>query len=619
MEFLIMKIHKLSLISLLLSSTAVTIPASFADEQAKVDVEEIIVTANRRKQSLSDVGSSISVITDVDIEQGQHVFVLSALENVAGVSISQSGAFGGTASLSIRGSGGDNTMLLVDGVQMNDTSAPGGAFDFGALDSGDISRIEILKGPQSVLYGSDAIGGVVNIITKTGEDGYGGGVSTEVGSFNTHRLTGQIFGGTEKLGFNLSGSRTTSDGISAADEADGNTERDGYAGHTLSGKITGRANEALGFDLIGRYSKAETDYDDFGPVDGDNVADTKNHSLAARVFFPLLKGRLTNTLSAEASGIDRKTFMGAFEGFGAKGTRINLDYLGVYEMSQTLTLTAGLQSEMVKAKSVSDEKFGTDSVFAELGYSAGNLTFTGGMRRDDHDDFGAATTGRVTGSYEVATGTRLIANYGSAFKAPSIFQLTYICGFCGLTEPTQGLQPEKAKAYEIGVEQELADGGLILTATYFHQKSRDAIGFTFTGGYQNIGLKKSEGVELSFNAKVSENFSLTGNFTHLTANDLVADVPILREPKTSGFIMASWQVMEKLSTSISITHNGKEDDFGGGDIQGWIRLDVRASFKVKENLHLFARVDNALGEQYQHVLGFGTPGFSAFGGFRIKY
>lgn len=618
-----MKIRNLSLVTLLLSSTAIMVsPISFADEDTVGQgVEEIIVTANRRKQPLSEIGSSITVITDVDIERGQHAYILSALESTPGVAISQTGAFGGTASLSIRGSGGDNTMLLIDGIQMNDTSAPGGAFDFGSMDSFDVSRIEVLRGPQSVLYGSDAIGGVVNIITKTGEDGYGGQVISEVGSYNTNRLGLRVFGGNEKLGFNLSGSTMNSDGISAADEADGNTERDGYRGQTFSGKITARANETIGFDLMGRYSKAKTDYDDFGPVDGDNVAEAKNYSLAARGFFSLFNGNLQNTFSAETSGIDRMTFSNGLEGFGAKGSRINLDYLAVYEMSDAVTLTGGLQSETVKAKSVSAETFGTKSMFAEIGYKGiKGLTLTGGFRSDDHDDFGSATTGRVTGSYEFeGTGTRLIANYGTAFKAPSVYQLTYICGFCGLTEPTMGLQPEKAKAYEVGVEQSMADGKLVIGATYFHQKSRDAIGFTFTGGYQNIGLKLSEGVELMFKANLSDAVSLSGNYTHLTANDLVADVAIIREPKSSGHLMLNWVMIDKLTTSIALTINGREDDFGGGEIEAWSRVDVRMNYAFSDALSLFGRIDNALGEQYQHVIGYGTPGFSAYGGVRARF
>lgn len=618
-----MKIRNLSLVSLLLVPTAIiAAPLSFADEDTATNsIEKIIVTANRRKQPLSEVGSSLTVITDVDLERGQHVYVLSALETTPGVAISQTGAFGGTASLSIRGSGGDNTMLLIDGIQLNDTSAPGGAFDFGSMDSFDVSRIEVLRGPQSVLYGSNAIGGVVNIITKTGEDGYGGQVIGEVGSYSTNRIGGRFFGGTEKLGFNISGSTMRSDGISAAEKQDGNTEKDGYSGQTVSGKITARANDTLGFDLIGRYSKAKSDYDDFGPMDGDNVAEAENYSFAARGFFSLFNGNLQNTLSAETSGIDRITFSNGLEGPSAKGSRINVDYLAVYELSKAVTLTAGLQSETVKAKSVSAETFGTKSMFGELGYKGiAGLTLTGGFRYDDHDDFGSATTGRVTGSYEFnGTGTRLIANYGEAFKAPSIFQLTYICGFCGLTEPTMGLQPERAKAYEVGVEQTMVNGDLIVAATYFHQKSTDAIGFTFTGGYQNIGLKLSEGIEFSLSAELSDTLSLSGNYTYLTANDLVADVAIIREPKTSGNLMLNWEMMEKLSTSISVTFNGAEDDFGGGSIGSWTRVDLRASYSLNETVQIFGRVDNALGEHYQHVLGYGTPGFSAFGGFRARF
>ncbi len=214
--------------SLLLSSSIISFAVPvMAAETGNTGFEEIIVSASRRTESTSDVGASISVLSDEALARGQYSFALDALQRLPGVSVNQNGAYGGTATVRIRGASSDQTMILVDGVQINDPSAPGGGFNYGTLDSYGIDRIEVLKGPQAVLYGSDAIGGVVNILTKIGEEEQGGGFFLESGSYGTARAGASLHGGNGKVGYNLTASAITTDGISKADKRDGNTEKDG--------------------------------------------------------------------------------------------------------------------------------------------------------------------------------------------------------------------------------------------------------------------------------------------------------------------------------------------------------------------------------------------------------
>lgn len=615
-----MKYMKLPLLTALAFSTSIVAIPNQSQAQEVVDV--ITVTANRREQPLSQLGTSVSVLTEADIELAQQNFILDAMEAIPGLSISQNGSFGGTASISIRGAGGNNTVLLIDGVQMNDASAPGNAYNFGSLDTTNISRIEVLRGPQSVLYGSDAIGGVINIITKTGQEGFGGKIFAEGGSFDTQRGGINVYGGNEKLGFNLSGSGAHTDGISVADENDGNTEKDGLNSFSFSGKITGQLSETVKVELISRYSDNSIKFDNYGPTDGDNVSNINEFLSAGRVYFDLFDDRFLNTLSVEYSSIDRQNLTNGVESYAAKGERINIDYIGVYEIDQNWNLTGGAQHETVKSESDSDEKFAINSVLGELAFTGiKGLVLTSGVRYDNHETFGNEITMRVTGSYNFEeTGTRIIANWGEGFKAPSVFQLTYICGFCGQTEPNPDLRPERAKGFEFGIEQPLMDARLTVGATYFNLETIDAIDFDYSIGYKNINHSRSQGVELTAQAELTDTLSLTANYTYTDAKDLETGFALEREPKHlfSGSVV--WLPIEGLTTSVNVTQNGAEEQsFGAGTLDAWTRVDLRASYIIYENLSIYGRVDNVLNEEYQYVLGYGTPDRSYYVGVRKTF
>ncbi len=621
----IMKIILLSLTASFLSTTALASLSHAADakdiDASQEIMEEVIVTANRRQQPLSEIGTSLSVISDVDIERGQYSYVLDALADVPGVSIAQSGSFGGVASVSIRGAGSGNTVILVDGVQLNDPSSPGNGYDFAGLDPYNIARIEVLRGPQSVLYGSDAIGGVINVITKTGAEGFGGNIFGEFGSYNSFRGGANMFGGTQKLGFNVAVSGISTDGISAADENDGNIETDAYKAFTLSSKVTFRPTDIFNGEIITRYSDNRSEFDNFGPVDGDMVAYFDEFMIAGRAKLDLLDDRLSNMVSVEYSTIDRRNEANGVEGFTAEGTRVNIDYLGVYTPVSGWTITAGAQREETKAVTIDPNSFAINSLLGEVAFTqVKGLVLTGGLRFDDHETFGSELTGRVTGSYTIEeTGTRILANWSEGFKAPSIFQLTYICGFCGLTEPTAGLQPEEAESLEIGVEQSLFEGKLTLSAAIFRQNSENAIIFTFAGGYQNLGRSQSKGLEITLDADIAENISLKANYTLTDAINRDTGERRLREPKHEVYGAVFWTPATNFTASLSATYNGKELDFGNVEIDGWVRVDLRASYDINDRIQVYGRLDNLLNKEYQQVAGFGTADRSAYVGLRTNF
>ncbi|MDG1437517.1 MAG: TonB-dependent receptor, partial [Emcibacteraceae bacterium] len=535
--------------------------STLAQDTDQVD-DVIIVTANRRPQPLSQIGSSVSVISEADIERAQQSFVLDTLESIPGVALSQNGSFGGSASVSIRGAGGDNTVLLVDGIQLNDASAPGGAFNFATLDTYNIARIEVLRGPQSILYGSDAIGGVINIVTKTGEEGLGGKVFVEGGSFNTRRSGGSIYGGNEKIGFNFSVSGLDTDGISKADENNGNTEADGLSSYTFSGKVKVNLSETFSLEALSSYSDSHGLYDDFNfaegaPFDGSlkQISDTDHFSGLVRGNLDLFDGRFANALSAEYSEINR-TLVGNFSPFIATGIRTNVDYLGVFTINSDWTATGGLQHEKTKSELASELSFDINSVFGELAYTGvKGLVLTAGTRYDDHETFGGNATSRVTASYVLEnTDTKFLANWGQGFRAPSISQLTFACLTCvGVNET---LDPERSNGYEFGIEQPLFDNRVMVSATYFRQNVSDKITYVnFSEGYDNIDKTQSKGVEVNIKADVTDRLYVNANYTYTDAKDITEGVntPLIREPKHLISGSVQWTPTDKISTSLLVT------------------------------------------------------------------
>ena len=607
--------------ALLASTSTYSLPnISLAEEVSDV----IVVTANRRPQPLSEVGSSISVVTGEDLERNQQSFVLDALESLPGVSISQNGSFGGTAFVSIRGAGSNNTVLMVDGIQLNDASSPGGAFNFSTLDTYNIDQIEVLRGPQSVLYGSDATGGVINIITKTGGDGLGGKIFAEGGSFNTQRGGATLHGGTEKLGFNISASGINTDGISAADENDGNTERDGLSSYTVTGKLTSNLTDTFKLEALSTYTDSTSHYDNSFPTlsDGSGVhtSETEQFFGALRSNLELLDGKFQNTFSAEYAEIDR-VLTSDFGPYEAKGRRTNFDYLGVYTVDENWVVTGGLQHETVKTTGESDISFDLSSFFGEIGFTGiDGLTLTAGGRYDDHETFGGATTFRVTGSYEFdETGTQIIANVGEGFKAPSISQLTFQCLTCD--DLNEDLKPERSIGYEIGVRQAIWEDRVNFGITYFYHKIEDKITYlSFSEGYTNLDSTDSKGVEISFDAQLTDQLRVNGSYTYTDPKDRTTGDLLIREPKNlfSGSII--WMPVDRVTTTLNIVHNGQELNSNSTTFNpSWTRVDLRTSYEVMDDLFVYGRVDNLFNEEYQHVQGYGTPDRSYFAGIRKNF
>jgi vitamin B12 transporter len=582
--------------------------------------ENITVYGVRLTQPESELASSVSVITAGEIEALGVDFLIDAIATAPGVTVNQNGTYGGVASVRIRGASSEQTLVIIDGVVANDPTSPGGGYDFARLDPSSVERIEILKGPQSTLWGTDAIGGVINIITKRPAAGFGGRVFAEGGSFDTLRAGAELSGGGDRFDYRLAATRHDTDGISKADENNGNDENDGYESTTL--------NARAGFNLLTdarlqaslTWTNASSEFDSFvfgaeGDV-GDGDESSENSELLADVSLrlPLLDGRFENLFLLGYADIERESFTGGAFSFGSEGERRQYRYQGTLAINERNRLAFGAEREETESN---DDETSIDGLFAlyELQPLTG-LSLTAGLRRDDHERFGAETTGRLAAAYRLSEQLSFSASWGEGFKAPTLFQTTFFC--CGATTPNPDLAPETSDAFDVGFTFNTRDGRAELGVTYFDQDTRNLITFDFAiGAYENIAIAKSRGFELQGSYQLTDWAGVALNYAYVDATD-GNGAELIRVPRHSGDLTLTLRPGRSWSGTLLLRYNGDEQD-PGGVVDGWVRVDVAGRYRLSPALELYARVENLFDEHYQQVLGYGTPGVSGYLGASLSF
>lgn len=607
--------NNLSALSVLFAAAAAHAPAQAAD--AETEQDEIVVSATRTENRFEEVGSAVSLISAEDIELRQYPFAADALRDAPGVSIARNGAFGGFASARIRGASSGQSLIVIDGIVVNDASAPQGGFNFANLDVADIERIEVLRGPQSLLYGADAIGGVISIITK--KAGAGTSVYLEGGSHGTLRGGGTATIGDDDAYGRLTVSGVRTDGISRA--ASG-TEADGY--RSIAGSFTGGLvlNENWRTELIARFSDSRAEIDGFPPpsftlADADETEDTQDFAAAGRLLHDH-KG-FNGALTVSYNAIDRVNRDGGVETFGGEGDRLSADYLGAVALSERARIIAGAEAERTSVTvSGVDEDASAGAVFAMMEVKPlDGLTLSAGARRDEFSNFDGATTARVAAAWAAPGGFVLRGSWGQGFRAPTLFELNF--DQFG-TIPNPDLRPERANGFDIGVERRFSGEGVdaTLRATYFRTRVEDQIDFDFGGsGYFNIDETRSRGVEMEGDAEIGDHLAVYVSYSYVDAIDRMTGLQLLRQPKHSGSAIITVTPVDKLSISTSLIFNGDENDAPAPN-ESFFRADLRAAYAVSDRLELYGRVENLTDTEYQDVSGFAEPGLSAFGGVRVR-
>ena len=595
--------------------------AQSPDGGEDTDIDTIVVTGTRIEQTTAEAGSTVRVIDADRLEDLGFDQALDAIATTPGVTINQNGAFGGSATVRIRGASSDQTLVLIDGVSVNDASSPGGGFNFARLDTAHIERIEILSGPQSTLWGTDAIGGVVSIITKRPGEGLSGGLFGQSGSFGAFRGGASVSHGGDAGDFRLAATQQTTDGLSKADERNGNTEDDGFDSLTLSAQGGLNLPGGARIDSSVLWNDARAEFDGFLPGaqgsvgDGDEVSETMERSAHAALTAPLFGGRLDNRLLIGRAEIDRRNLSNGSPSFDAQGERTLFRYQGTLDIDPRNTLAAGAEREESTANV---NRSALNGLFALYEFRPADvLTLTGGVRSDDHDRFGSESTARFAASYRPSSAVTLRGSWGEGFKAPTIFQSTFFC--CGATAANEALRPERSEGIEAGIDWRTAGGRAQASVTLFRQDTEDLISFSFgVGGYENIAEVESEGVEVSARWVLHEYFEIQADYARIEATDGNGS-PLRRLPKHSGDLLLDFDPPGAFTSTLLVRYNGSESDGGGVKLDAWTRVDVNARYELSERFEVYGRIENLSDVHYQQILGYGTPGRSGWLGARWQY
>lgn len=611
---------------------------------------EVVVTATRVETPTREIASSVTVITATELEKLKKTTVLEALQTVMGLAISQNGGPGGASSAFIRGANSEHILILFDGVEVNDPMNPSRSYDLAHLSVENIDRIEVLRGPQSTLYGSDALGGVINILTKKGQGKPRLSLSSLGGSYRTLGSALEFGGSSGAVDYSLGLSQYGTGGISAASTVyAGNKEKDGYNNLSLSGRLGLGLKNGIEADLVFRAIAAKTNLDNFGGPGGDDPNSTQDYRslfLRGQVRGLFAQSRWEQKLgfSFIRSNREHDNPVDDAHPFDAekgsfKSGRLKVDWQNNLFIAPTNTLTFGADAarEQGESEYTSFSLWGPyESPFPrrqadQAGFYvqdqmkiAGRFYATVGARLDHHSRAGTAFTYRLAPAYFIEkTQTKLKATIGTGFKSPSLYQLFAPGTFWGPIG-NERLKPEESRAWDVGIEQFFLNGRAQAGVAYFRNDFRNLIDFDFSLGYVNIGRARTRGVEIYGEIRPGESLHLRASYTRLDAKDLDNGTALLRRPRDKSTARIDYAFSGKWNLGVSAGYTGEraDKDFSGAvsrdvTLPGYFLLDASLSFSPNPRAQFFFRFDNILDAKYETVFGYGTLGFAVYAGFKV--
>jgi len=624
-------------------------PAARAQEQEAAEdtlglfhAPPIVVTADRVETPVSQVGVTTTVITRAEIERAQYRTVAEALRDAPGVEVVQTGGFGGVTSAFLRGSGPEHAVVLLDGIELNDPSAPAGAYDLAGLLTDDVERIEIVRGPQSTLYGSHAMGGVIQVLTRVGSGPPEATTRLEAGALGTLHAAARIDGGEGALGWAVHAARRQTDGVSAAA---GGVERD--AGESTGGSAVlewrPEGPWSLRGTVRGRRGEAEIDHGGGASSDDPNfVSDATELAGHVEARFRTSGGRWEQSLGLGLTRHDRESTdrpdpareltssLGEFDGRRWKLGWQNDVRWGVHR------LVTGIDHEVETARTsfASDGEFGpfetempetsarTTGVFAEDLVVLGERAHVAlGVRADDHSRFGGAVTYRVAPVLLLAPGLRLRGAIGTGFRAPGLSQLL---------DPLFGnpeLEAERSRGWEVAVEAGPRNGALHAGATWFDTRFEDLI--VFDGeALRNVREAETRGLELTAVARPTESVAVRSAYTFMEAEETAGPetgTRLVRRPRNAADLRID-VVGNRADASLGLHWVGEREDLDFSafpaarvSLDGYLTARFAASWRWTERIRVYGRVENLTDERYEEIYRFGTVGRAVHAGITAAF
>ncbi len=635
--------------SLLAIAAASPAFAQIADDPENA-ADTVLVTASRSGEGvpLSQLAASATVLDAAALEQRQTRIVSDILRDVPGVAVSRLGGVGGQTQLRIRGTEGNHVLVLIDGIEAADPFY--GEFDFGTLIADPEARIEVLRGQQSALYGSDAIGGVINYITLSGAEAPGFVTRAEGGSFGTFNGAARAAGADGDFDYAVSGGYNRTKGFATA--RNGSRELGSEIG-AASAKLNWTPSAGFKLSAVGRYSTtaAETNdsESDFSSPLFGYIVDTPGARFVNRAFYGLVRaevtaldGRWTNSVSAQIVDATRRNYdatgrTGGDKGQRYKGSLVSSLRLDTGAVTHRITGAVDLEREQFRNTTPSSFTFQGRRDTENLGLvgqyelTAGGLSFGGSVRHDDNNRFDDATTWRVQGSYRLPGGTRVRAAYGTGVKNPGYYELY---GFSdGRYIGNPNLKPEKSEGWEAGIEQSFGEGRATIGATWFDSTLKDEIFTdfpppTFIASPGNRTTESTQhGVEAFVAARPISQLRLDAAYTYLKARENGMQ-EVRRPTHIASFNATVFSTDQRFSSTLTLRYNGRMRDAAFTDpsfvpvtvsLREYALVNLAASYALTSGVSLFGRVENLFGEEYEEVFSYATPGRAAYGGLRVAF
>jgi len=596
-------------------------------------MEETVVTASRLEEPLKYSPDSVTIVTEKEIREKGTQTVIGVLRDVPGISIAQNGSFGASASIYLRGTQNAHTLVMIDGVRVGDSMAIDGTMSITDISTDSIERIEIVRGAQSVLYGSDAIGGVINIITKKGKGKPEFYLSVEGGSFETLREKIGVSGSSDKISYAASVSRLDTRGVSKADEDLGNSEEDYYHNTNISARVDGRLSETVGIGFSVRHSKSTVDMDGGWPLADDNEVQDMDITTVSTNFDQdildwwqhIVKFGITKT---KREYTNDGAFNGAYKGMIKLASWQHNFFIGEID-----TITAGFDYQEESGDiqnpwgNISEKTVDTKSFFIQNKLTPfKGLSFTLGARHDDHETFGSENTykGAVAYFYE-KTGTKIRASYGTGFHAPSLYQLYSDYG-------NTDLKPEESKGYDVGIDQELFGKKVLLSITWFHNDIDNMIDWQWTGPsmwdgkYFNVSKAETRGWETGLSVNPLRWLSFDVHYTCTEAKNTTEGSAnhgkyLIYRPKHTGGAYLNIKPLENLNVNLNAQYVGKRyrTTDNSAEMPHYTLLNLAASYDVNDSFKILGRVENLTDKKYQSIYEYGEPGIGFYGGVKVTF
>lgn len=621
---------------------------SFAQTTAADDLDQILVTGARAPLAGSQLGSAVTVITAEDIEQRQARYVSELLRTVPGFSVSQSGPAGSQTQVRVRGAEANHVLVLIDGIRANDP-ATGDEFRWEYLTTSNIERIEVVRGPQSSLWGSDAVAAVVQIITRSGKDEGGMNLYAETGSFDTMNLGGGAGIAAARWSFNGAVERLDTDGFNVSREG---SEKDGSDITTASATAGYRPSDVVSVDVSLRLTDAFTEFDsvDFVqtglPADADLATEADNVYARVAMSYGAAESRLRQQLRLDYFASDNRNLSDGNKDSTSEADRSSVAYQADIALGGDL-LSLALEHERSRFRQRGaigfgdpnqDQEMDVTSVIADYqGRSLDRLTWLLSARFDDNSDFEDAWSGRLSLAYTLTDTTTLRGNIGMGRKNPTFTDLFGY--FPGQFSGNPNLKPEQSTSYDIGIDTSFADGALNIELSLFSQDLEDEInGFvfdpaTFLFTAENMdGTSRRRGAELAAAWRAFGPLELSASYTYTDSEQPDASgrqVREIRRPKHSASLSLAYRPAgSRFHGLLGADYGGtRNDEFYPPfpepsrivTLDRYLLLGLTLHYKVNDSLALYAKGDNLLDEDYEQVYGYRTAGIAGYVGLRMNF